>query len=242
MGEEGLMGVGELARRVGVTVRTIQFYDQKGLLSPTSLGASRQRLYSAEDEAKLHRILTLKRLGLTLSEIRVASVESDDGLRRVAERSREALDAEWLKLIKGLSALRIIEGELAAPDQIDWHRISQAIAQADAGVDERWEAGFCTEGGPGAFPREELMAWHVLMGDAIAALNEGEAPAGVRARDLARRYLSLGGAERAAAGLEQMERAFEASGRARGSTTDYRVLQDRVMGFLQEAVDATFPG
>lgn len=242
MGEGELMSVGELARRAGVTVRTIQFYDQKGLLSPTTLGASHQRLYSAEDEAELYRILTLKRLGLTLAEIRAASVESGDDLRRVAERSRGALDAEWLKLIKGLSALRIIEGELAADDQVDWCRISQAIARADAGVEERWEAGFRTEGEPQVFPREELMAWHVLMGDTIAALNEGEAPGGDRARDLAKRYLRLGGAERAAVGLERMERAFEASGRGAVSATDYRVLQDRVMGFLQEAVDATFSG
>ena len=84
------------------------------------------------------------------------------------------------------------------------------------------------------------MAWHVLMGDTISALNEGEPVDGPRARDLARRYLCLGGAERAAAGLEQMEQAFEASGRARANRTDYRVLQDRVMGFLQEAVDAAF--
>lgn len=34
--EDDLMTVGELARRVGVTVRTIQYYDQKGLLHPSS--------------------------------------------------------------------------------------------------------------------------------------------------------------------------------------------------------------
>ena len=65
--EDDLMTVGELARRVGVTVRTIQYYDQKGLLHPSSKSEQNQRLYSAEDEERLYRILTLKFLGFSLT-------------------------------------------------------------------------------------------------------------------------------------------------------------------------------
>jgi len=238
MDNEGLMTVGELARRAGVTVRTIQFYDQKRLLSPTSMSASHQRLYSADDEAKLHRILVLKRLNLTLSEIRDATGESGADLELLAVRSRDALDAEWLKLLKGLSALRIIEGALASGCPIDWRRMSQEISRADAGVEARWDAGFRTEGEAPTFAREELMAWHVLVGDAVAAVSTGTAPGSDAGRELGRRYLKLGGAERAALGLEQMERAFSAPGHRAGAAPDHRVLQDRVMGFLQEAADA----
>ena len=63
------MTVGELAARVGVTVRTIQYYDQRGLLHPTCKGEQNLRLYSAADEERLYRILTLKYLGLSLSQI-----------------------------------------------------------------------------------------------------------------------------------------------------------------------------
>ena len=133
MDGSGLMTVGALARRAGVTVRTIQFYDQKGLLAPTSLSPSHQRLYSAEDEAKLYRILTLKRLGLTLSEIRAASVESGEDLRQVIARSRGALDDEWLRLVKGLSVLRILEGELAGGDEVDWRSTPPTPVSRSAG-------------------------------------------------------------------------------------------------------------
>ena len=67
--DQNLMTVGELAARVGVTVRTIQYYDQRGLLHPTCKGEQNLRLYSKADEERLYRIVTLKYLGLSLSEI-----------------------------------------------------------------------------------------------------------------------------------------------------------------------------
>ena len=52
--------VGEFARRAGVTVRTVQFYDQQKLLAPSAKGPQNRRLYSEEDERELQRILVLK--------------------------------------------------------------------------------------------------------------------------------------------------------------------------------------
>ena len=54
--KDNLMTVGELARRVGVTVRTIQYYDQKGLLHPSSKSEQNQRLYSTDDEERLYNL------------------------------------------------------------------------------------------------------------------------------------------------------------------------------------------
>ena len=47
--EPKYLTIGELARRVGVTVRTIQYYDQQGLLSPSAKGPQNQRLYTKLD-------------------------------------------------------------------------------------------------------------------------------------------------------------------------------------------------
>lgn len=46
MDNQEYLTVGEFARRVGVTVRTIQYYDQKGLLSPSAKGPRNERLYT----------------------------------------------------------------------------------------------------------------------------------------------------------------------------------------------------
>ncbi|PYI54815.1 MerR family transcriptional regulator [Paenibacillus flagellatus] len=62
--------VGELARMAGLTIRTLRYYDQIGLYSPSGHSASGHRLYTESDVERLHRILSLKELGLSLDEIR----------------------------------------------------------------------------------------------------------------------------------------------------------------------------
>ena len=69
MTDQNYLTIGELARRVGVTVRTIQYYDQQGLLSPSAKGPQNQRLYTDDNVKALYRILTLKYLGLSLALI-----------------------------------------------------------------------------------------------------------------------------------------------------------------------------
>ncbi|MEK0315071.1 MerR family transcriptional regulator [Cohnella sp. 56] len=64
--------VGELARMTGVTVRTLRFYDQIGLLVPSGQTESGHRLYGEQDLARLHQIVSLKELGLSLEEIKSA--------------------------------------------------------------------------------------------------------------------------------------------------------------------------
>lgn len=70
MTDQNYLTIGELARRVGVTVRTIQYYDQQGLLSPSAKGPQNQRLYTDDNVKDLYRILTLKYLGLSLAQIK----------------------------------------------------------------------------------------------------------------------------------------------------------------------------
>jgi DNA-binding transcriptional MerR regulator len=62
--------VGELAKIAGLTVRTLRFYDQIGLYSPSDHSDSGHRLYTESDISRLQQILSLKELGLTLDEIK----------------------------------------------------------------------------------------------------------------------------------------------------------------------------
>ena len=59
--------VPELADDLGITPRTIRFYEQKGLLNPQRAGTT--RVYTRQDRARLLLILRGKRLGFSLKEI-----------------------------------------------------------------------------------------------------------------------------------------------------------------------------
>ena len=62
--------VGEFAKKSGITMRTLRYYDKIGLLKPSSYNEAGYRLYTKEDFPKLQQILTLKFIGLSLDEIK----------------------------------------------------------------------------------------------------------------------------------------------------------------------------
>ncbi|KRE02288.1 hypothetical protein ASE63_07980 [Bosea sp. Root381] len=64
-------GISEIAAEFSVTLRTLRFYEQRGLLAPARTEA-RDRLYSDADREQLQRILTWTRQGFTLTEIKAA--------------------------------------------------------------------------------------------------------------------------------------------------------------------------
>lgn len=72
---KGQWKVGDLAKLTGLTVRTLRYYDQIGLLSPSGQTESGHRLYSESNLSRLHQILSLKELGLSLEEIKSALME-----------------------------------------------------------------------------------------------------------------------------------------------------------------------
>src|SRR5215475_8083746 len=61
--------VGELAKRTGLTVRTLHHYDEIGLLKPSLHTESGHRLYTAADVARLQQVVSLRQLGLSLEEV-----------------------------------------------------------------------------------------------------------------------------------------------------------------------------
>jgi DNA-binding transcriptional MerR regulator len=60
--------IGDLAQEFGVTLRTLRFYEDKQLLSPSRRGA--KRLYSRRDRERLKMVLLGRKVGFSLAEIR----------------------------------------------------------------------------------------------------------------------------------------------------------------------------
>jgi DNA-binding transcriptional MerR regulator len=77
--------IGEVAQHYGVTLRTLRFYEAKRLLTPHRHGAT--RLYRSSDRKRLNTILTARRLGFTLAEIKhLLSKTNDDVLQLTREQ------------------------------------------------------------------------------------------------------------------------------------------------------------
>jgi DNA-binding transcriptional MerR regulator len=81
MADAGRIGdeatIGEIAREFDVSLRTLRFYEDRGLLRPRRHGAS--RFYSVGDRNRLRTILKGKRFGFTLTEIRDLLIARDGG-------------------------------------------------------------------------------------------------------------------------------------------------------------------
>ena len=70
---------GEIAKLCGVTVRTVQYYDTRGILVPSELSEGGRRLYSEDDVKRMKVICFLRDLGLSIDSIRQLLSEDDPG-------------------------------------------------------------------------------------------------------------------------------------------------------------------
>lgn len=120
---------GQFAKKAGTTIRTIRFYDIKGLLKPSSINKTGYRFYTDEDFAKLQVILTLKYLGFSLEDIASMVLTEDeecDCLKNSLELQLEIVrnKMKHLKLIERsiIEAKRVIE-----EDETDWSKLVDII-------------------------------------------------------------------------------------------------------------------
>jgi DNA-binding transcriptional MerR regulator len=67
-GKQEMYTIGDLSREFGVTLRTLRFYEDKGLLNPKRQGMT--RLYNRRDRARLKLVLMGKKVGFSLVEIK----------------------------------------------------------------------------------------------------------------------------------------------------------------------------
>lgn len=232
------MTVGELAARVGVTVRTIQYYDQRGLLHPTCKGEQNLRLYSAADEERLYRIVALKQLGLSLSEIQESeSRDAKAELTAALAKREEELERKSSEILRDMNAVRGLCSRVESDESVDWGAVADAVGAAQDREDALWFAIAGESVGDIAVPelsKDDVANWHRLMGDAIETMHDGVLISDERARELAVRFSELGGMSYALAGLKRLANQRKAGPRQYGRDF-YAGIQRRTLSFLQDA-------
>lgn len=83
--------VGELAKLTGLTIRTLRYYDQIGLFSPSGRTEAGYRLYTDHDLTRLQQIMSLKELGLSLEQIKSVLAGSAISLYDIVSMQAERL-------------------------------------------------------------------------------------------------------------------------------------------------------
>ena len=112
--------IGDLSKAFGTTLRTLRFYEEKGLLEPQRDGQTRR--YSRRDKARLSLILMGKRLGFSLNEIAdvLALYDLPDGQRKQLVVTRDRLTEQLYMLEEQKKDLETATRELRAlADEID---------------------------------------------------------------------------------------------------------------------------
>ena len=121
-----LYTTGEIAKLTGVSVRTVQFYDRKGILPPSQLSEGGRRLYSQEDLGKLQRICLWKTMGLSLEAIKgiLESQNADKVLELLLEQQAKALEEDIQDRQQQLRSIRALEENLKSAEKIPVNSIS----------------------------------------------------------------------------------------------------------------------
>lgn len=113
------MKIGDIAKRLGTTVRTLRFYEEQGLIHPRR-SAGGTRLYDEQDEARFAALLALSRLDFPLQQlaelagIRPANKTGDAASHQVAKRLGEMK----LQLAKQAEAIAAMQRDLEQADAL----------------------------------------------------------------------------------------------------------------------------
>lgn len=188
------MTVGELARLAGVTVRTVQFYDQKGLLRPSAKGAHGQRLYTQDDAEQLFRIMTLKYLGLSLADISSMPEEIHPMMfRALVSKSLSRLEDEFKTLFVRMNTLRSLEE--SAEKGYSWQDLASVVDRAQGEDSFQWSMLFVRDDQEASegVSKSMIDSWHAIIDKTIELMRADVAPNSPEAHSLAREFLAAQG-------------------------------------------------
>ena len=125
MNGDTLYSIGDLARRTGLSVKTIRFYSDRGIVPPADRSPAGYRRYDVDAIARLDLIRTLRELGLDLPTIRKV-VERKAPLHEVAAAHAEALAVQIRTLNLRRAVLTAVARRGSTPEEIDlMHKLAR---------------------------------------------------------------------------------------------------------------------
>lgn len=126
---QGFMTIGEIAKKMGVTVRTLQYYDKEGLLSPSAKSEGGRRLYNDKDLVLLHQIISMKSLGFSLTDIkeRLISLKTPDDVANALTEQADAIRINIKQLKDSLAAIEQLKIEVLQMQTVNFKKYADII-------------------------------------------------------------------------------------------------------------------
>ncbi|HCC11571.1 MAG TPA: MerR family transcriptional regulator, partial [Atlantibacter hermannii] len=183
-----LIQVGELAKRAGITVRTLHHYESLGLLLPSGRTAAGYRLYNAHDVQRLHTIQALTQMGLSLSDVRDTLENQSVSLNDIIGRQLTMLDEKLSRIATLRERLVTLQSELQSgqePDLSEWLTTLELMTMYD-----RWftqqelkELPFAQQ------DADREQEWAEMVAQAKGLIDSRVPPADPQAQALATRWM-----------------------------------------------------
>ena len=189
--------IGDLAKRSGLTVRSLHHYEKLGLLTPSGRTEAGYRLYDQADVLTLHRILAYQQMGLALKDIGPLLGADAPPLAELLKRQIGIAQAELTRQQRLLQMLQRVAARAAAggPELTDQLLSLMAMRRScerhfsEAEMQQMLDAQHAL----GAAGLARIKAeWAVLLPALRSEMERGADPRAARVRALARRWIAMG--------------------------------------------------
>lgn len=237
----------EFADLTKVTVRTLHYYDEIGLLEPSARRPNGYRLYTEDDLLRLQLVVTLKFLGFSLEKIKELLGRPGFEVKKSLLIQAGIIDDEVRRLEQASRALREVVRTIEKSKKIYWSKIVKVIEviQMSEETKKTWQERFFTakelkefeelgkELGPAKIKAYQEK-WAALIDEVKQNVNAD--PASKTAQDLARRWHSL--FDEGYGGHPNLKARIGEAYRAGQMPAEYQTVGPEIWDFIAKATEA----
>ncbi len=136
---EEMLDIGEVAKRTGLTLRALRFYEGRGLVKPLRTAGGR-RVYGRGELARLNAAVALKRAGFSLAKIADLLAGRTVDLAQLIAAQIAEVDAQATALAESRALLLTVQSRIDRGEPIDVATLCSLIRQGDSIMEaEQWK-------------------------------------------------------------------------------------------------------
>jgi len=246
---QGYMTVGEVAKKMNTTVRTLQYYDREGLLVPSAESEGGRRLYTDKDIFTLHQIQSMKYLGFSLDDIknRLICLDTPADVAKALTEQAEATREKITALSQSLEATLKLKAEVTQMDAINWKKYADIVVNLQINnefyriikhIDDD-----TLDGMRGRFNIESaaaaMEAYTQLCNTAIQYQKDGVSPISEKGQNFAKEFWDLM-TEITGGDMNLLSQLIEFAESADVMSNELKQKQEKAQVFLEPALGAYF--